>query len=348
MEGAPARWRRSASKERRTCSRLLAGSGSRSRRRRTRETAAESEARAASGSFTQFEAGRSRDERTWRAHALAVGELITINIDVPTAVTTVIGKLPQLRSFKDAMAEALPKFELANLEQLETYTLATAHAHAIYLSSSAPPEAIVKLTADATALRDLLYSDAVALANRGLVSGARLGEFKGAVGYKNVAFDLLGLTALLREAWAQVAGKTAVTLADLDNADVIGEQLVNAVGTRDQSAAPADAIQIRQRLFTLFVTAWDQVRRAISYLRWNEDDVDDIIPSLYAGRARRKTDVPPEPPTPPVAEDGAATKTSTGAATPAASASAAFGGNGAKPVTTGGTTGTPGSAPFAP
>src|SRR6476620_1161954 len=86
------------------------------------------------------------------AQALPVGELITINIDVPTAVTTVIGKLPQLRRFRDAIAETLPKFELANLDQLETYTLATAHAHALYLSSSAPPEAIVKLTADATAL----------------------------------------------------------------------------------------------------------------------------------------------------------------------------------------------------
>jgi hypothetical protein len=135
------------------------------------------------------------------AQALPVSELITINIDVPTAVTTVIGKLAQSRSFRDAMVKALPTFDLANIDQLETYTLATAHAHAVYLSSSAPPEALVKLTADAQTLRDTLYSDAIALANRGLVSGARLSEFKGSVGYKNVAFDLLGPTALLRAAW---------------------------------------------------------------------------------------------------------------------------------------------------
>jgi hypothetical protein len=214
------------------------------------------------------------------------------------------------------------------------------------LTSSAPPEALVKLTADAQTLRDTLYSDAVALANRGLISGARLAEFKGAVGYKNVAFDLLGLTALLRQAWAQIDGKTALTAAELDDADLLGEQLLNAVGTRDQSTVPADAIQIRQRLFTLFLTAWDQVRRALNFLGWNEDDVDDIAPSLYAGRARRKTDVPPEPPGPVVATEGAATKTEAGGAP--AVAEAAAGGAGAKQGVTVSTAGTPASSPFKP
>ena len=61
----------------------------------------------------------------------------------------------------------------------------------------------------------------------------------------------------------------------------------------------ADAGDIRQRLFTLFVNAYDQARRAVGYLRWNEGDADQIAPSLYAGRSngRRKADQP-DPPTP--------------------------------------------------
>jgi len=42
------------------------------------------------------------------------------------------------------------------------------------------------------------------------------------------------------------------------------------------------------------VNAYDHVRRIISFLRWNEDDVDQIAPSLYAGRTtgrRKGTDV---------------------------------------------------------
>lgn len=40
----------------------------------------------------------------------------------------------------------------------------------------------------------------------------------------------------------------------------------------------------RQRTFTLLVRSYDQIRRALSYLRWNEGDVDRIAPSLWAGR----------------------------------------------------------------
>ena len=76
-------------------------------------------------------------------------------------------------------------------------------------------------------------------------------------------------------------------------------------------AATAD---MRQRAFSLFVNVYDQARRAVSHLRWNEGDVDDIAPSLYAGRnsgPRRKNGdsetpapVPTAPGTP--ASDGAA------------------------------------------
>jgi hypothetical protein len=32
------------------------------------------------------------------------------------------------------------------------------------------------------------------------------------------------------------------------------------------------------------VSAYDHARRAVTFLRWNEEDVDEIAPSLYAGR----------------------------------------------------------------
>lgn len=139
-------------------------------------------------------------------------------------------------------------------------------------------------------------------------------------------------------------------LAGKDNADLLGEKLVNALGTREQSPlVTAEVTQLRQRVFTLFVNAWDQVRRAVSYLRWNDDDVDDIVPSLYAGRTRRKTDAPPAPPEPPAAEGGAATKTAVGGTTIAAAATSTAEGAEPKPaVTAEGAKGTPGSSPFAP
>lgn len=34
--------------------------------------------------------------------------------------------------------------------------------------------------------------------------------------------------------------------------------------------------------------AYDDARRAVTYLRWHEDDADEIAPSLYAGRGGRR------------------------------------------------------------
>jgi hypothetical protein len=235
------------------------------------------------------------------AQALKAEDLITINIDIPTAVTTAVGALPQIMTFRDKAA-ALNGFDASAFDQLETYTFATGVAHTQYMGASAGPAQLVQLNEQAMALRNTLYADAVALATRGLISGDRIGEFKANIGYKNLAFDLMALSGVIRQSWDKISSKTAITLADLDQADLLCDQIVNAVGTREQApTVAAESSTQRQRHFTLFVNAYDQVRRAISFLRWDEDDLESIAPSLYAGRgARRAPDAPqPAAPTPP-------------------------------------------------
>jgi hypothetical protein len=117
------------------------------------------------------------------------------------------------------------------------------------------------------------------------VDGNRLKELKGAVGYKNVAVDIALLVTLLRERWSVVSSKTALSSDELHAAETLADQLITAVGQREQAplvvAAAADS---RQRAFSLLVKTCDQARRAVIYLRWNKDDVESIAPSLYAGR----------------------------------------------------------------
>jgi hypothetical protein len=272
------------------------------------------------------------------AQALKAEDLITINIDVPTAVTTAVGALPQIMTFRD-QAAALNGFDVSAFDQLETYTMATGVAHTLYMGASAGPEQLVQLNELAMQLRNTLYADAVALATRGLISGDRIGEFKANIGYKNLAFDLMALSGVIRQSWDKITGRTAITLNDLDQADLLYDQIVSAVGTREQApVVAAESSTKRQRHFTLFVNAYDQVRRAISFLRWDDDDLESIAPSLYAGRGARPKPASAEPapvPAPPVpAPTGASTT-----ATPAAP-------NGAAPAPTP-TTGLPGTSPFA-
>ncbi len=44
----------------------------------------------------------------------------------------------------------------------------------------------------------------------------------------------------------------------------------------------------RQRAYTLLVNAYDQARRAVTYLRREEKDVEKFTPSLWVGRGRRR------------------------------------------------------------
>jgi hypothetical protein len=83
----------------------------------------------------------------------------------------------------------------------------------------------------------------------------------------------------------------------------LADQINQALGIREQMPElQAAAARDRQAAYSLFIEAYDEVRAAIAYVRRKEDDVDNIMPSLYAGRnGGRKKPVVDEPkPTPPV------------------------------------------------
>src|SRR5262245_51621465 len=124
-------------------------------------------------------------------------DYIVINIDIPSAITTVMGVLPFLKSARPRIALELPRYDIARFDKLEAYTLALGHAHALYLAASEPTESLEALNDAATSLRDVLYADAVALAQRRMIDGDRLKELKGVKGYRQLAFDLFALAALM-------------------------------------------------------------------------------------------------------------------------------------------------------
>jgi hypothetical protein len=174
------------------------------------------------------------------------------------------------------------------LDKVEPLVLAMGYTHSLHAAASVPLLSVNELSARAVAVRQVLAMDCAALAQRGLVDGGRLKELKGPVGYKNQAFDLLTLVALMRDRWRRIKGKSAVSLAELDEAESIADRLLTAVGEREQlPLVRAAAADIRQRAFTLFLRAYNELRRAAEYLRWHTGDVDALVPSLYAGKKRR-------------------------------------------------------------
>jgi hypothetical protein len=254
--------------------------------------------------------------------ALPLDELLVINLDVPSAVATTLGSLPEIRALRPQIIEDLPKFDVGAFDKLEDYATALNYAHAQYLTATQPATDLDAVSAESTALRETLFVDATALAHRGFIDGNRLRELSGPNGYKNLATDLLMLASVLREGLPQIQGRSGVQVAELDRAEKLGQRLMRIVGLREQGAATvASATDLRLRAFTLLARAYDDARRATTYLRWKFGDVDRVAPSLYAGRSNGRKKIPdppgPVPPAPPTTPAG-----TTGTAQPAVSAPA--------------------------
>lgn len=221
---------------------------------------------------------------------LQPSEFSIINVDIPSAITTVRGALPGIRALRPRVVAELSQFDIARFDNLETYALALGHAQAGYLAASQPTESLEALGEEATALRDLLLSDATALAHRSLIELDRLKQLKGIKGYRNLSFDLLALARLFRDTWATVASKTAVQLDELSRAESLADRILTAVGNREQAPVTVtEAAETRQRAFTLFIRAYEHAQRAVRFLRSEEEDWDEITPSLYTRTSSRRS-----------------------------------------------------------
>ncbi|WP_437909928.1 hypothetical protein WME95_19855 [Sorangium sp. So ce327] len=235
------------------------------------------------------QAAAAFDETLPEIEALSADRLIAINLDIPRVVSQVLGVLPGLLALRSAIAERLPTHELASLDRLETYALAAWYAHLAWLSSGGAENALKPLLAEAAPLRENLLSDAEALARRGLLDADTVAEIRAGQGYIDTANDLVALSALFAASWSEVIGKTAATEEEVKRAGEIGPQILAALGVREhgKGPGPTEAADRRARAFSLLVHAYDQTRRAVAYLRWNEGDADSIAPSLYKGRTGR-------------------------------------------------------------
>ncbi len=212
-------------------------------------------------------------------------DLGRINIDISQAVSIALGVLPGLAFLRSRMAE-LPDFDISRFDNLETYALGAWYAHLLALPPASPSNPVQPLLEEATLLRALLLGDAEALAARGYLNVESVKAIRAGNGNMDTANDLVALSALMGSAWSKIETRTAATAEEVHRAGDLGPLLIAALGVREHGATvtPAEAADRKVRAFTLFNKAYDQARRAVIYLRWNEGDADTLAPSLYKGR----------------------------------------------------------------
>ena len=231
--------------------------------------------------------------------ALPAESLLRVNLDVHAAVVTALGCLPELRTHREALAAQFGDAFAKKLDALETYAKAAEQAHGEFLASQTSSTELAALSKELVETREILATDATSLVNRKRLDPGVLSGLRGTVGFRNQVLDVVQLTAIFRRHWESVRDVTPVTLADLERAERLATRVANVAGLREQGDPETTSVgERRQRAFTLFVRTYDQLRRAMTFLRWDEGDVDTVVPSLWAGRGGRgkRTDVTREEP----------------------------------------------------
>ena len=89
-----------------------------------------------------------------------------------------------------------------------------------------------------------------------------------------------GRDAARREAWAEAYEE----LASADPSDLSPEDLEALSDAAWWLSKMDEAIAARQQAYTLFIRAYNDARRAVSYLRAANDDVEDYAPTLFASK----------------------------------------------------------------
>ena len=230
-------------------------------------------------------------------------DLLAVNVDVMDAVRTTEGILPKIAAQKEVIAKQLPGFDIQLFADLEDRALALGHAQTVYENALQPPPILQSLSDDAYATYDIVSAEANMLLKRHLLPTQALAKLKGGNGYRNLVDDMFATSEALRSNWGKVSARTTLTLQELDHLENLADQINQALGLREQMPElQAAAARDRQAAYTLFVEAYNEVRASIGYVRRKEDDVDTLMPSLFAGRGgskKKTTDDPAKPPTTP-------------------------------------------------
>ncbi len=244
------------------------------------------------------------DEVAPEAAALAPERVQRVNLDVAKATGTVRVKLPGLLELRSEIARHMPLFDLGRLERLGTYALALFYANGGHLAASAPARPLEGLDPRGIYLRRLVLLDPDTQAFRGSFDPAVLAAIREGNGYLDLGEDLITLVHLYRSGKVDVHTQSALQEQELEEAEVLAPQILEASAARTaEKSTTGTSGDVRDRVFTLFIEAYNDARRAVRYLK-SDEEANRLAPSLYGdGRARKREDAeaPDGPSAPPAA-----------------------------------------------
>lgn len=211
--------------------------------------------------------------------------------DLSAGYVLVSSVLPTLRTFEPQLEKALPEFDTKLLQTVEVYGRAALYAQGVDRSTTSNNgDAHAKLVEELESLYGRLYRNADFLSGEGLFSRAVLNNARTGTSVRDRAADLRTLAIEFAENESALSGRTLVTRDVIERAFAVAQAVLDSLAAREAlTEAQLAAQRDRQRAGVLFYRAYNEIRRAISWLRWNEGDADKLAPSLHSLNARRSS-----------------------------------------------------------
>lgn len=220
--------------------------------------------------------------------AIADDDTRATGVDVMQSASMMLGALPGIRRYREALAKLNPMLG-EDVDLIEESIMACEFTYIELQTLSEPPEPVTEMVELGRKKLERLLVGASGLVDAGLFPDDYLSAVRGGRAYQDLAVDLLYLARLYIQRASTIASKTHIVEADWTEAQEIGQGLLNALQRREEQASQREAaVKTRNKAKVVTVTRWDRLRRGMTYERWDHGDVDEIVPSLYAARMKRK------------------------------------------------------------
>lgn len=230
-------------------------------------------------------------------------ELGRVTTNVPNAVVTVMGAADNIAPLRDEIVRQLPEHDIEEFDNLPHFALALLFAHLMTAPSAEIETRMQALLAEVAQQRAQMLAFAETLVLLGLLDGERVASIRSGTGYVDTVKDVMALAQLFHDHRDVLEGKTPFSADYIARAHQNGIELLRWLGRRKMGReGPGKAgtyEQAQLRAFRLTVKAYGSTRSAVAYVRRREGDVDELMPSLFGGRPRRRGAAEPGVPTAP-------------------------------------------------
>ncbi len=216
---------------------------------------------------------------------IAEQDFIPIRLDSPTIAMCLLNRLRSIEPYRETIA-ILPLVRQDWLTHLEPIALALIHVDSLSKITIKESPAVRATFQEASRLRARLRGPVAVLQQHGLLPNALVTKQEGKRGYVQTAQDLMLFGNLLRDHWNAIAGCTAITIDEVDRCSVLAQMLFrNAESRKVHAALPADLDLLKRQVYTLFLLAYDELRRCLEFIE--RGAADRVAPTLYQGRGRK-------------------------------------------------------------